>query len=82
MHRPTCNTCPYWGRLGEYDSVLHGRCQIRAPAIIQPDYVDVWNDTKDSFVAAIISTRFPVTAEHDGCGEHPDFRLWIASITS
>ena len=69
MDRPTCRTCPYWEIYLASDPQRGGVCERRPPVIVPiSDIEEGWK------------TVWPETGAQEGCGEHPDFPAFIASM--
>ncbi len=70
MDRPTCKTCPYF--LSDEGHVRDGECIRRSPTPI------VSRCSEDWFAAGV----WPEVYDDDTCGEHPDFPVYMVSVTT
>lgn len=76
MDKPTCGTCPYWTDRCDDGHGAIGSCR-RLPPVLVPGMCSVGEDG-DIDHWRYLSTRRPMTDEHDFCGEHPSFPAWMA----
>lgn len=60
-HPDVCETCRFWADWGE----RHGACRRRSPGPCAPLMPDAQHDLPGQYTA-----YWPVTREHDWCGEH------------
>ncbi len=86
-NQPTCRTCPYWDvsdplindqegdddltvveMIADKDRTIDGECR-RYPRQA---------NAKDG--TAFGAHYWPRVSDHDWCGEHPDFPVWLASL--
>ncbi len=76
MQRPTCKTCVFWREL-EFeldDGLTEGYCTRHAP---KPKRHDGCGDPECSCSSEFF-VQWPTTLSSEGCGEHPDFKRFIA----
>lgn len=73
IKRPECKTCPYWEKIpiGSGDDGF-GYCIRYAP---RPIAVPRHRIEESNIIAA-----FPKTDSGEGCGEHPDFPMYIKTM--
>ena len=67
MERPKCETCPYW--VGDPEEPM-GECRIHYPEI---------PSGSPSYLVEGLG-YWPETSRKAGCGDHPDFPAYLASL--
>lgn len=68
MERPSCRTCVHWNDTGERES----ECMRMPPTV----FVIPFPRDDGTYTESV----FPMVSAGMGCGEHPDFPAYLASL--